>query len=265
MLAGEVRAGEHYGLPLSGTMAHAYVLSFAREADAFRTFARDFPQGAMLLIDTYDTLEGTQRVASDAKRTARRRRPPSAACAWIRATWGARVAVRRILDEAGCGDLRIFASGDLDEYRIAALLAEGAPIDAFGVGTRLGTSADAPSLAGVYKLVADADGPKMKRSMAKANLPGVKQAYPAEREGQDVGDTIALASEESLAGRPLLTQVMAAGERLAPAAPLATLRARRERAVARLPEAVRRLDAPPLRVCASRPRSYNASARLRLR
>lgn len=240
-----VLAGQLYGLDLSGTMAHSYVLSFTDETEAFRAYARDFPEGAVLLIDTYDTVEGAGRAAAVANEL----RPDGIAIRGVRLDSGDLGAlareVRAVLDEADCPDIRIFASSDLDEYRIAGLVAEGAPIDAFGVGTRLGTSADAPSLGGVYKLVAGPRGPVMKRSAGKASLPGVKQVYREERDGRSVADTIALADEPAPAGRPLLSQVMAAGRRLAPPEPLATLQERRAAAVARLPEAARNLEAAP--------------------
>ena len=239
-----VLAGQLYGLDLSGTMAHSYVLSFADEAEAFRAYARDFPKGAVLLIDTYDTVEGARRAASVANEL----RAEGVAIRGVRLDSGDLGAlardVREVLDAEGCSDIRIFASSDLDEYRIAELVAGGAPIDAFGVGTRLGTSADAPSLGAVYKLVEGARGPVMKRSAGKVSLPGMKQVYREERDGRSVGDTIALAGESAVGGRPLLEQVMASGERLAAAESLATLRERCAAAVARLPEACRRLDAP---------------------
>ena len=240
-----VLAGQLYGLDLSGTMAHAYVLSFPSEIEAFRAYARDFPESAVLLIDTYDTVEGARRAAAVANEL----RDEGVTLRGVRLDSGDLAAlareVRAVLDAEGCADIAIFASSDLDEYRIAELVAEGAPIDAFGVGTRLGTSADAPSLGGVYKLVAGAQGPVMKRSTGKASLPGVKQVYREERDGESVTDTIALADEPAPAGRPLLAQVMAGGERLAPLESLATLRERRAAAVALLPEAAKRLDASP--------------------
>ncbi|MCY4391573.1 MAG: nicotinate phosphoribosyltransferase [Chloroflexi bacterium] len=239
-----VLAGQLYGLDLSGTMAHSYVLSFTDETDAFRAYARDFPEGAVLLIDTYDTVEGARRAAAVANEL----RPEGMAIRAVRLDSGDLGAlaheVRAVLDEAGCPEIRIFASSDLDEYRIAGLVAEGAPIDAFGVGTRLGTSADAPSLGGVYKLVAGPRGPVMKRSAGKASLPGVKQVYREERDGRSIADTIALAGEPAPTGRPLLEQVMAAGRRLAPPEPLGTMQERRAAAVARLPESARDLEAP---------------------
>ena len=238
-----VLAGQLYGLDVSGTMAHSYVLAFPDEADAFRAYARDFPEGAVLLIDTYDTVEGARRAAAVANEL----RAEGVTVRGVRLDSGDLAAlaraVRDVLDAGGCADLRIFASSDLDEYRIADLLAQGAPIDAFGVGTRLGTSADAPSLGAVYKLVAGARGPVMKHSSGKASLPGVKQVYRDDREGEAAADTIALAGETGVAGRPLLEQVMASGERLAPPESLAALRDRRAAAVAALPGPARRLHA----------------------
>ncbi|MXZ88182.1 MAG: nicotinate phosphoribosyltransferase [Dehalococcoidia bacterium] len=247
-----VLAGQLYGLEVSGTMAHSYVLAFPDEADAFRAYTRDFPQGAVLLIDTYDTVEGARRAAAVANEL----RAEGVAIRGVRLDSGdlatLALAVRDVLDAEGCADLRIFASSDLDEYRIADLLAQGAPIDAFGVGTRLGTSADAPSLVAVYKLVDGARGPVMKHSPDKASHPGVKQVYREERNGASLGDTIALAGETGVAGRPLLERVMASGERLGAPESLAVLRDRRATAVARLPETARRLkadaDAYPVRL-----------------
>lgn len=246
-----VLAGQLYGLDVSGTMAHSYVLAFPDEADAFRAYARDFPDGAVLLIDTYDTVEGARRAASVANEL----RAEGVTVRGVRLDSGDLAAlaraVRDVLDAEGCADLRIFASSDLDEYRIADLLAQGAPIDAFGVGTRLGTSADAPSLGAVYKLVDGARGPVMKHSADKASLPGVKQVYREERDGASLADTIALAGEPGVAGRSLLERVMASGERLGAPESLALLRDRRAAAVARLPETARRLkadaDAYPVR------------------
>jgi nicotinate phosphoribosyltransferase len=153
-----------YGMPPSGTMAHSYVLSFDEEIEAFRAYARDFPHNSVLLIDTYDTLEGARKAATVAREVGEQ----GGQVRGVRLDSGdladLAIGVRRILDEAGGHDVEIFASGDLDEHRIARLLAAGAPIDAFGVGTQLGTSADEPALGAVYKLVHDESGPKMKLS-----------------------------------------------------------------------------------------------------
>ena len=239
-----VLAGHLFGIPLTGTMAHAYVMAFDREIDAFRSFARTFPENAVLLIDTYDTERGARRVVELARELARE----GISLRGVRIDSGdigelAR-RVRRILDEGGLDDVRIVASGDLDEHRIAELLAAGAPIDTFGVGTRLGTSADEPSLGGVYKLVEDSRGPRMKRSTAKATLPGRKQVHRfVGEDGRLSHDVLALADEKVTDGdgQPLLEEVMRAG-RVVHGEPLEAIRARAHRAVASLPDELRALD-----------------------
>jgi nicotinate phosphoribosyltransferase len=237
-----VAAGHEFGIPVRGTMAHSYVMRFAREADAYRAFARDMPGGAVLLIDTYDTVEGARRVVDVAAEL-------SAEGVKVRAVrldsgdlGELSRQVRSVLDEGGLADVRIVASGDLDEYRISALLEEGAPIDSFGVGTKMGASTDAPSLNSVYKLVEDADGPKLKLSPEKATLPGRKQVH---RVRDDTGmreDVIALQEEDVPEGEPLLERVVADGARTSPSPPLETVRQRCRDSLAGLPERLRRLE-----------------------
>lgn len=231
-----VLAGSVYEIPLSGTMAHSYVMSFDREADAFRTFARDFPNRSILLIDTYDTLEGARRAVQVANELARE----GIRLQGVRLDSGdlaeLAVTVREILDAGGCRATRIFASGDLDEYRIAEILARGAPVDAFGVGTQLGASADAPTLSGVYKLVEDAHGSKVKLSPAKVTWPGRKQVYRFLSDGRYERDLVALERETVEDGRPLLCQVMAEGRRTSQPEPLKALRERCRESLAALPE-----------------------------
>ncbi|HEU5003699.1 MAG TPA: nicotinate phosphoribosyltransferase [Actinomycetota bacterium] len=238
-----VEAGQRFGIPLSGTMAHSYVLAFPSELDAFRAFTRQFPDASTLLVDTYDVLEGTRRAAEVAGELA----ASGGSLGGVRLDSGdlgaLSVQVRSILDAAGLPGVKIVASGDLDEYRIAALLAAGAPIDAFGVGTQLGTSGDAPSLGAVYKLVEDVTGPKAKTSTGKATRPGVKQVYRFGGVGGMLErDLIAPAAESAPdGGRPLLEPVMAGGRRRAPSPPLAAVRERYGAAVAALPARVRSL------------------------
>lgn len=247
-----VEAGRRFGIPLSGTMAHSYILAFPSEVEAFRAFTRRFPHGSTLLVDTYDVLEGTRRAVTVAGELAE----AGGSLGGVRLDSGdllaLSVAVRGILDAAGLTSVKIIVSGDLDEYRIAALLAAGAPIDAFGVGTQLGTSGDAPSLGAVYKLVEDATGPKAKTSAGKATRPGVKQVYRFfSAEGPEDGpmggplalrDLIAPASAPGPAGgRPLLEPVMRGGLRLDPPPGLGELRSRCARAMGLLPAAVRGL------------------------
>ena len=230
-----VEAGRRFGLPLSGTMAHAYVMAFDDERDAFRTFARTFPNNAVLLLDTWDTEEG----ARHAVEVARDLRRDGIELAGVRLDSGDFTAlarkVREILDSGGFPDVRIVASGDLDEDRIAALVADDAPIDGFGVGTRMGTSEDAPSLGVVYKLVEDEHGPKLKLAESKSTLPGRKQIL--RRDGYD---TLGLEAEGG-DGRPLLQPVMKSGRRLADPEPIGDLRARCATAIGALPDDLRSL------------------------
>jgi nicotinate phosphoribosyltransferase len=151
--------------------------------------------------------------------------------------------VRAVLDGEGCQDVQIFASGDLDEYGIAELLSAGAPVDAFGVGTRLGTSEDAPSLSSVYKLVEDERGPTMKFSTGKVTLPGRKQVWRVERDEVADHDVIAVEGE-ACEGRPLLEPVMRGGRRVRPREPLSVAQERREEAVAGLPARLRTIGEP---------------------
>lgn len=199
-------AGRRYGIPVFGTMAHSYVMAFESEQEAFRAFADEFPESSVLLIDTYDTLEGARRAAWIGREMAARGR----ALRGVRIDSGNVAAlaadVRRILDGAGLREATIFVSGDLNEWRISELLGSGAPVDAFGVGTDLGTSRDAPALGGVYKLAAYAGRGVAKRSPEKATLPGRKQVWrhPGFR------DTLAL-DEERTGGEPLLGEIMRGG------------------------------------------------------
>jgi nicotinate phosphoribosyltransferase len=246
-----VLAGKEHGIPVTGTMAHSYVLSHPTEREAFLSFARTFPGDAVLLIDTFDTLGGARIAAAVAEELA----AEGIRVSGVRLDSGDLAAlareVRRILDQAGFPGIRILASGGLDEQAVAGFVAGGAPIDGFGVGTRLVTSADDPALDAIYKLVQGPDGPLMKTSTGKATLPGVKQVHRAEEGGVLVGDVITLEGEAGVGGWPLLRPVMAAGRRLDPPEPLATARERCRSGLASLPESLRSLDEaapPPVRV-----------------
>jgi nicotinate phosphoribosyltransferase len=239
-----VDAGRRLGAALSGTMAHAFVMAFDDESDAFRTFARTFPDNAVLLLDTWDTVQGAHRAVD----VARELRREGLSLGGVRLDSGDLAVlarkVRSILDEGGFPDVKILASGELDEYAIAALVGDGAPIDGFGVGTRMGTSEDAPSLGVVYKLVEDESGPKMKLSEGKATLPGRKQIHRA------LDHDVLCLDGEPCEGRPLLEPVVASGRRLSPVPTLADLQARCASAVDSLPARLRSLDpaAPPYEV-----------------
>ncbi len=233
-----------HGVPASGTMAHSYVQVHAREAEAFEAYARLFGDDAVLLVDTYDTGVGVERAIEVLGRLAGEGIRPRA----IRLDSGDLAALafdaRRRLDEEGLGGVQVLASGGLDEHRVADLVAAGAPIDGFGVGSDLGVSADAPVLDTVYKLVAFDGRPVRKRSTGKATWPGAKQVW--RREGW-AGDVLALAAEPGPAdgAEPLLVEVMANGTRTAAGrATLAEGRARFEAQWASLPVATRRLVDP---------------------
>ena len=251
-----VEAGRRFGIPVSGTMAHSWVTAFASELEAFRRYAEIFGDRTVILLDTYDTLAAARLVASSGLR-------PSA----VRLDSGDVMAlsrdVRAILDGAGLQATRIFASGDLDEWRIAAIVQSGAPVDGFGVGAALSTANDAPSLGAIYKLVeierAGAAVPVMKRSPGKETYPGRKQAWRVFDGDTAAGDLIEvvdaqaepIAIEPPYSVRPLLARVMHDGRRELARVPLAELRARHLAAAARLPAAVRRLADPdryPVRI-----------------
>jgi nicotinate phosphoribosyltransferase len=237
-----VLAGQAYGLALSGTMAHSYVMRFDSEADAFLTYARDFPGHSIFLIDTYDTIKGAHTVVEVAGKLEPELLPRA-----VRLDSGDLAtlapAVRRILDDGGLTEVQILASGDLDEYRIAALLASGAPIDSFGVGTQLGTSGDASHVGVVYKLVEDASGPKVKLSTDKVTLPGRKQVFRrTDDDGMLHSDVLALQDETVSDARALLTPVMRSGERVGDREQLDALRDRCRDAVGELPARLRALE-----------------------
>ncbi|ATB35186.1 nicotinate phosphoribosyltransferase [Cystobacter fuscus] len=233
-------AGQRHGIPVAGTMAHSYVQAHDDELAAFRAYVRRFPE-TTLLVDTYDTLEGVRKVV----RLARELGPDFQVRA-VRLDSGDLVALshaaRCLLDTAGLAHVQIFASGGLDEDEVARLLAHHAPIDAFGVGTAMGVSADAPALDMAYKLVEYAGHGRLKLSTGKVLLPGRKQVFREEEDGVARRDVLARHGE-ALPGRPLLRRVMHAGRRLSDASPpLATIRAHAREELGRLPREVRRLE-----------------------
>ena len=237
-----VAAAHRYGLRPVGTMAHSYVMSFAHEEEAFRAFMEDWPGNAVMLVDTYDTLAGVRHAIAAARATGVRLRG-------VRLDSGDLDALSRgaraLLDEAGMSDTRIVASGDLEERQIARLVAAGAPIDVWGVGTDLGTSRDSPAVGGVYKLVADMPVPgrwraAFKRSPAKATMPGPKQVFRSRVDGEMRGDVIGSA-DESLDGEPLLVPVMRDGRRTG-AESLERMRARVAAELESLPARLRDLS-----------------------
>ncbi|GKW48947.1 hypothetical protein NCCP2165_11620 [Halomonas sp. NCCP-2165] len=222
-------------------MAHSYILAHDDEAEAFAAFARHYPN-TTLLVDTHDTLAGVDRVI------ALLAAEPELSVAAIRLDSGDLGALargaRRRLDAAGHGNVKIIASSGLDEWQIATLVAQGAPIDGFGVGTQLGVSADAPVIDLSYKLVAYAGRPRVKHSPGKINLPGPKQVYRRrDAEGRPVGDTLARHDETGIEGEPLLASLVRKGR--IDDAQMALADSARERvaaALAALPGSLRRLE-----------------------
>jgi nicotinate phosphoribosyltransferase len=239
-----VLAGQVYGMPISGTMAHSFVQACDDELAAFRAFARQYPE-TVLLVDTYDSLEGVRNVVRLARELGddfrvRAVRLDSGELAQLA------FAAREILDRAGLERVELFASGGLDEWDIAALVDSGAPITGFGVGVRMGVSQDAPSLDIAYKLVEYAGQGRLKLSPGKVLRPGRKQVFRVERDGRALRDVLALADERQ-PGRPLLQRVMEGGRRL-PAGEADHHQARKRAAseLARLPDRIRALeDADP--------------------
>jgi nicotinate phosphoribosyltransferase len=234
-----VAAAMRYGLQPVGTMAHSYVLSFDSEEAAFRSFMEDFPGTAVMLVDTYDTLDGVRHAISASRNAGVR-------LAGVRLDSGDLLelsrAARRLLDEARMSETQIAASGDLEEGRIAELVAAGAPVNLWGVGTDLGTSRDSPVVNGVYKLVADrrGDGWRGVRKLSpdKETVPGPKQVFRRYAEGIMSADIIAAADEE-LEGEALLVPAMRDGE-VVRRESLEEIRERSAAQLTALPERLRR-------------------------
>ena len=231
-------AARRLGIPASGTMAHSWVQSFDSEEEAFAVYARVFPGSTTLLVDTYDTLEAVRKAAAID--------PPVQA---IRLDSGdldaLSRAARAILDEHDRKAVKIVASGDLDEYRIAGLIAANAPIDGFGVGTEVITSRDAPAMAMVYKLV-ELDGKgRFKLSPGKKTYPMAKQVFrQLDQEGKFCLDLVTRA-DETAAGEPLLIPVIRRGQLVASLPSLETIRERCRHQLASLPDRLKSLTAIP--------------------
>ncbi len=208
-----VLAAKLYKIPAAGTMAHSFVMSFKREIDSFLAYAEAFPERTILLVDTYDTEKGIKNAVAAGLYL----KEKGYRLQGIRLDSGNIASLsklaRRMLDEAGLNYVKIFASGNLDEFRIKELLKEGARVDSFGVGTNMGTSIDAPSLDVIYKIseVTDDDGnflPTMKLSKGKLTYPGRKQIFRIrDKRGRNVLDILGL-EKEKIKGRPLLIKVV---------------------------------------------------------
>lgn len=256
-----VAAATRWHLRASGTMAHSYIEAFPDEEAAFRAFARAHPGPVTFLVDTYDTVKGVApaaRVLNDLQLG------PGCAIRLDSGDLGALARrARAALDTAGLQDVAIIASGGLDEYGIDALVRTGAPIDTYAVGTRVGTSADAPYLDSAYKLVEYDGRPVMKLSSAKATAPGRKQVFRTAGEP----DQIALRDEPVPPGaEPLLRPVMTGGRRNGPNDHLAAAHARLLADLSALPAPALRIHAPeaPRPVVSRRLSRTTSDVRLRL-
>jgi nicotinate phosphoribosyltransferase len=243
-MTSNVLAGLAYGIPPAGTMAHSYVEAFPSEIDSFRAFARAFPTTTTLLVDTYDTVTAARKAVVVAREMEAR----GERLAGVRLDSGDLLAlsreVRRILDDAGLEDVRIFASGGLDETEVERLLDASAPIDAFGVGTKMNVSADAPYLDCAYKLVRYDGRDVLKLSPGKKTWTAPKQVWRRhDAAGRFGGDLIALREEPPPGpdAEPLLEPVMVGGRLARPHPALDWIRQHCARQLARLPDAVRRL------------------------
>ncbi len=261
-----VLAGKRYGIPLFGTMAHSYVMAHERELESFENFVQSFPQLSTLLADTYETLRGVENAA----RVGLKLKERGARLQGVRLDSGDLADLsrraRETLDRAGFSDTAIFASGNLDEYKIADLMKAGAPIDAFGVGTSMVVSADAPSADFIFKLVEYRDRPRLKTSAGKLSMPGRKQVFRASNQsGGFYADLIGLSDEtaatvgrEFRAAPAAIAELLAlqfeAGKRILPRPALNDSRARFLQSLARLDpryKSIRRPELYPVAVSAA--------------
>lgn len=244
-----VLAGSQYGIPVFGTMAHSYVMFFDTETEAFKTFAKTFADTSTFLIDTYDDLKGAENAATIAKEMEKQGHKLKA----VRLDSGDLATlskkVRAILDKHGLKYVEIFASGDLDEYKIEELIRKGAKIDSFGVGTRMSTSHDRPYVDVVYKLSGKVENdvfvPAMKLSKGKITLPGKKQIFrQKDNKGRYVKDVIGL-EDENIEAEPLLLKVMENRNLTCDLPSLDQLRSKTLRNLSELPDKYKKLRNAP--------------------
>jgi nicotinate phosphoribosyltransferase len=238
-------------MPVFGTMAHSFIMSFPKEIDAFRAFVKTFPERSILLVDTYNNIAGTEKAALIAKELEAK----GYRLAGVRIDSGNIAEIsrktRNLLDSKGLNYVKIFASGDLDEYRIEELLNSGAEIDSFGVGTRMGASVDQPYLDVIYKISEtlneyDKFLPIMKLSEGKSTLPGRKQVFRFKNsQGNFSKDIIALAAEDS-EGQPLLQKTMENGKRISPSPTLLDIRRIASENMSLLPAEYKKITNPSI-------------------
>jgi nicotinate phosphoribosyltransferase len=246
-----VLAGQTYGIPVFGTMAHSFIMSYSKEIDAFRAFAKTFPNKSTLLIDTYNDISGVEKAAVVAKELEAK----GFRLGGVRLDSGdlaqTSKKVRKILDDQDLAYVKIFASGDLDEFKIEELLSKGAKIDSFGVGTKMGTSADRPYLDVIYKLceTMTADGsfsPIMKLSKDKITLPGRKQVYRFMDAAENFEKDVIALADEKVEGEPLLVKVVEKGRLIYKFPSLGDIRATAAENLSKLPEEYKALTGAPV-------------------
>ena len=241
-----VLAAKRYGIPPAGTMAHSFISSFTSESDAFHSYARTFPTRTVLLLDTYDTIAGAHKAVEVAKELEADGQHLLA----VRLDSGdfdsLSREVRKILDDAGFSYVKILASGGIDEHQVDRLSRDGAPIDIFGLGTKVGVSADAPWSDMAYKLVCYDRRPVMKLSPGKTYLPGAKQVFRfKDASGQLSRDVIGLQEDRVPDAEPQLAQVMAHGRPTVPSPELQEIRELFCQEFLNLPDCFKALESPP--------------------
>ncbi|MEE2987140.1 MAG: nicotinate phosphoribosyltransferase, partial [Nitrospinota bacterium] len=240
-----VQAGAIFGIPVFGTMAHSFIQAHEDESHAFENFARSHPENVILLLDTYNTEKAARKVAALAPKL----KKEGILIKGVRLDSGdfslLAPVIRKILDEGGLQQTTLFASGNLDEFVLQKFTTNKTPLDGFGIGTRLTTTEDAPSLECVYKLQEYDRRPKFKRSKDKETLPGSKQVYrQTDKTGNFSKDILALSSDE-LEGEPLLIPCMRNGRRITSPVSLSGIREYASRQLDRLPKPFRSLDSGP--------------------
>jgi nicotinate phosphoribosyltransferase len=242
-----VLAGKKYEIPIVGTMAHSFVTSFGDETDAFRSYAASFPENAILLIDTYDTIAGARKAVEIAKEMAARGQRLKGVRIDSGDLAGLAIKVRKILDDAGFQGVKIIGSGGLDEYDLSELSAAQIPFDSYGVGTKMGTSSDAPWSDMAYKLVEYGHEAVLKKSPGKNSWPGAKQVFRHRNsQGQFEKDIIGLRDERITGTETLLKKVMKNGTIVVTLPTLAESRAGLAKELGHLPDLTKAIRNPVL-------------------
>lgn len=243
-----VKAGKEYKIPRTGTHAHSFVMTFKSEIDAFRAYVKTFPKNTTLLIDTYDTENGARNAAIVAKELEAKGKMLGAVRLDSGDLCDLSKKVREILDKEGLSYVKIFASNDLNEYKMESLVRNGARIDGYGVGTEMITAKPDAAISGVYKLVEDNDGGKIKLSEGKRSYPGNKQVYRIlDKDGNYLNDRLVLEGE-SVEGMPLLELVVKNGQRVQPRRTLPETREYTLSCMKKMPEETKRVIAEPYKV-----------------